>query len=174
MTETTYTLNSKLTRGFTIIELIVVISVVSVLSALGIAGYSKYNDAQIVQSGAQDVATTLNLAKSRALYQVKPSNSGNCLFPNNPIDRYIVEVDLTGSANTYKLLIQCGGGAANDVFQKTLPKNVTFNSAGTTLTSYSFPVLTGGVAASGQIKIELAGGTSKTITVDSVGNIKIQ
>lgn len=157
------------TKGFSLIELLVVVSVIGVLSTLGIAGFSKYNDIQIVQAAANDVATTLNLAKSRALSQVK---LGTCTFLDN-LEKYEVKIDMSGSFNVYQLIIHCSG-FLDTIENKTLPKNVQFITVGTTITSISFPVLAGGVEAGGQVEIGLPGGPTKKILIDSVGGIKIQ
>lgn len=159
----------KTTNGFTLIELIVVISVLGILSVIGIAGYNSFNQSQIIKTSASDVATMLNLAKSRALSQIKLGPVASC-GPSHELRRY--EVRITSPA-TYALVIRCGPPlpASNTVFIdiKGLPKNVTFTSTQTFL----FPVLTGGVTTGGDIVVSGYGHT-RTIKIDSAGGIKIE
>lgn len=161
-------------NGFTIIEILVVISVMGIISALGIAGFSKYNDIQLVQTAANDIANTLNLAKSRALSQVKEGS--NCGTSSDLIE-YRVRFFVTGSADRYRLRISCVDGTS-DILLKFLPKNVTFVECPpapcTSPLIFSFPVLKGGVETAGQIVINGPGGLTKTIDVSLTGEIKIQ
>lgn len=150
-------------NGFTIIELIIVVSVIAILSSLGIAGFNNYNQAQSFQAAASDVVNTFNLAKSRALSQVKLTPV--CAAAD--LGGYEVRI---GLPNTYVLIIHCG--LFEEYIQsenKRLPKNITFVSPA----SFFFPVLTGGVETAGQIQITGYGRT-KTIIIDSVGGVKIQ
>src|SRR3989344_5954196 len=64
---------SKDGAGFTLIELIVVFSIFSILSALGLASFVTYSRAQAVTTERNNLIQTLNVAKSRAQSQVKPS-----------------------------------------------------------------------------------------------------
>lgn len=153
-------------RGFTLIELLVVVSVIAILSALGIAGFKEYNEIQILQGATKDVATMLNQAKSRALSQVKPVNK--C---TGTIEGYLVRLDDDGGvSNRYRLKILCSG--VLDVAEtKLLPTNITFDGVPPDQ-DFFFPVLKGGVETGGTIVLSGYGRT-KTITIDSVGGVKI-
>lgn len=156
------------TNGFTVIEILVVISVMGILTVLGITSFSRYNDAQIVLSAAHDVESVLNQAKSRALSQVKETPPCN----NSALIKYEVQMVLVPPpANKYRLRIHCALGDT-DIYERILPRDITFKSG--TTPSFSFPILTGGVAAAGQVVIGPAVGPTKRIVVDSFGGIKIQ
>lgn len=155
-------------RGFTLIELMVVLSVTAVLGTLGIAGFITYNQIQILQSAANDLATTLNVAKSRALSQVKLGSS--CSASSQILEGYNVDISIINKS--YTLSSRCSGVTSN-LDTKTLPQNVSFKSQDTSLTSFFFPVLSGGVQVAGQIVIT-GFGRDKTITVNSLGGVSIQ
>lgn len=162
-------INFKFNKGFTLIELITVVSVISILSVIGIAGFNNYNQSQILQAAASDVATTLNLAKSRALSQVK---LGAVCTSSNTLEAYEVRLSMSGPFNRYQLVIHCGP-LEHTVDDKALPKNIIFDAAGTSQNFFYFPVLRGGVETGGQIVVS-GYGRSKTILIDSIGGISVQ
>ena len=145
--------------GFTLIELVVVFSIIGILSVLGIAGFNEYNQVQTLQTATNDVATMLNLAKSRALSQVKLNS---ICIPTRPLRGYRV---LLLGTNIYRLRIHCGG-SVRTILEKRLPRNITFGAAGT----FFFPVLKGGVTTSGQVVLSGYGQT-RCIAVSEVGMI---
>ncbi len=162
----------KVSRGFTLIELMVVLSIIAVLGTLGIAGFTAYNKVQILQTSANDLAATLNLARSRALSQVKIGT--NCSNQNNSLDSY--EVQTTSVTNSYSLVIHCSNGLSSFfdvIYSKSLPANISFDVS-TSPISYLFPVLKGGVTASGQIVIKDNNNNHKNIIVNSLGGVSIQ
>ena len=153
-------------KGFTLIELMVVLSVTAVLGTLGIAGFTTYNQIQVLQSATSDVVTILNLAKSRAQSQIKPSalcsSSGN-------LEGYKVEIL---APKNYTLYLRCSG---NDTLvseeAKTLSGDLSFDAS----RSFFFPIQTGGVQVQGTITITHSGNRrSKTVTVNSLGGVGIQ
>ena len=159
-------------NGFTFIELIIVLSVLSILSVVGIAAFSSYASKQNLNIAAADLAATLNLAKSRAYSQVKPT-IGGC-DSNNLLDGY--EVRICGSSScistgkTYEVNVKCGGSFRSPSISSVTAPNLTF----TPPTSFFFPVLKGGVAGGGQtVTITNAQNNTKSVTVDESGNIKI-
>ena len=160
--------NFKFSRGFTLIELMVVLSITAVLGTLGIAGFTTYNQIQILQSATSDVVSVLNLAKSRAQSQIKPSS---LCSSSGSLEGYKVEI-LTPKAYTLYLRCNESGSPVDKLVEektKVLPSDLNFGSN----VSFFFPVQTGGVQTSGQIVIS-GYGRSKTITVNSLGGVSIQ
>lgn len=147
-------------RGFTLIELMVVLSITAVLGTLGIVGFATYNQIQILQSSTSDVATVLNLAKSRAQSQIKPSG---CI---GDLSGYNVVIT---TPRTYTLYARCSTDVKIDEQDKLLPTSLSFNDS----TSFFFPTLIGGVQNLGSIIISGYGRT-KTIWVNSFGGVSIQ
>ncbi|MBI2028736.1 MAG: prepilin-type N-terminal cleavage/methylation domain-containing protein [Candidatus Levybacteria bacterium] len=163
-------------QGFTLIELIVVFSVMSILSAFGIASFNSYNETKVLQNAAIDVANTLNLAKSRALSQVKPNTCGA-----NALEGYGVDML---SNKDYQLIAYCT--TTHIISAGSLPDSVDFEEACSgTDHSFLFPVLEGGVVENSgcscsppicypwQVKL-ISGSDSKLIVIDKLGRIKIQ
>lgn len=144
--------------GFTLIEIMIVFSIIGILSVISIAGFTVFNETQSLQTSASDVASLLNLAKSRALSQVVAS------CPDT-LKGYEVKFSLP---STYELWVRCDVSSIS-IESKKLPKNIEFTSGTTSL--FFFPVITGGGTV-GQIILE-GYGRSKTIDVDEMGNIKI-
>ena len=156
-------------RGFTLIELMVVLSVTAVLGTLGIAGFTTYNQVQILQSATSEVVSVLNLAKSRAQSQIKPSN---LCSSSGSLEGYKVEIL---APKNYTLYLRCNVSESStkdepvDEEAKVLPSDLNFGSN----VSFFFPVQTGGVQTSGQIVIS-GFGRSKTIIVNSLGGVSVQ
>jgi prepilin-type N-terminal cleavage/methylation domain-containing protein len=154
-------------KGFTLIELMVAISITAVLGTLGIVGFTSYNQAQVLQTSANEVVIMLNLAKSRAQSQIKPSSCTNSL------NGYRVAISVPRG---YVLYVSCSGSADPNADMKIieqdkqLPTNLTFGAN----TSFFFPVQTGGVQTQGAISISNSDGKIKTITVNPLGGVSVQ
>ena len=150
--------------GFTLIELIVVFSIMAILSSVGIASFVSYSRSQSIQTAASNLELTLELAKSRASSQVKPSQ---CL---GALSGY--QVDIL-SVTTYSLSVFCP--EVHLVQTVTLPDsgNIKFDLGvgQTTTNSVFFPVITSGVRGSGNI-ILTGYNQSRWVCIDSRGIIK--
>lgn len=149
-------------KGFTLIELMVVLSVTAVLGTLGIAGFVIYNQVQVLQSATSDVVTVLNLAKSRAQSQIKPSG---CI---GGLNGYKVVIT---TPRTYTLYARCSISLDVKIEEqnKLLPASLSFELS----KSFFFPIQTGGVEEDGQIVI-LGYGREKTITINSFGGVSVK
>ena len=153
-------------EGFTLIELVISLTIIAVLSTIGIAAFVNQSRTSALQSGVSDFVSTLNVAKSRAMSQVKPSI---CV---GDLEGYTVTV-VQPATNSFKLYVNCGG---NDfpISAEKFPANVTFGTGNGETTSFSFffSVLTNSVQGAGQVTIK-GYGSSKVVVVDSAGNIKV-
>lgn len=154
-------------RGFTLIELILVFSMIGIISIFGIASFISYNKSQTLNTAVSDVTAMLNLAKSRASSQFKPTG-GNC--DSRPLDGYQVVFTTT----TYSLNAICGGSVDSLTNPaKTLSQPFTFDASRTFL----FHSLSGGVdcaptSCGTAITINgYSGQATKTITVYADGRI---
>ena len=153
-------------KGFTLIELMVVVGITAVLGTLGIGGFANYNQVQVLQTSTNEVVTMLNLAKSRAQSQIKPS--GAC----NPLDGYGVNIV---SNTSYTLVSRCSGSGINGppLSTKTLPRGVSFD-AGSVGKTIFFPTITGGTQGSDNIIVLSGYGQQRFIVIDSLGRVNVQ
>lgn len=150
-------------RGFTLLEIVIVFAVIAILSAIGIAAFVSYSRVQSLQTSASTLSSTLSLARSRAISQAKPTDCGSQILNG-------YKVVLNTAANSYELDAICSNFSYVIQTQK-LPVNITFDAVKTTSTSFYFPVIVNGVIGSGTIYLN-GYGNSKTIVVDSTGDIK--
>jgi len=155
-------------KGFTLLEIVIVLSVLTILSTVGIASFSSGSKAASVDGALNDVVSTLNLARSRAISQVKPAECEGVL------EGYKVIIN---SKSSYSLNLKCTfSNTSISGYPKTLPDNITFNDEAV-LTSFFFPILTGSVEVEkgGANTISILGyGKTKSITVDTVGGITVK
>lgn len=148
--------------------MIVVFSVMSVLSTIAIASFVSYNKVQVLQTATSDLSSTLALAKSQALSQIKPTQCSNLILNG-------YQVVLNVANNSYHLDAVCSSVPCNSAIvmqTSTLPKNVSFDGVKTTSTCFFFPVIVNGVRGTGTIYLNAYGLPPKTVTVDGVGAIK--
>ncbi len=167
-------LNSFDKNGFTLLELLVVFVIIAIISTVSLAAFVSYNKIQTIKSAAFDVISLLQDAKSRTQSQVKPSIAA---CNSNTLDGYEVRIcGLTGSLcntqNTYELHVRCGN-LTSKLSTKTLPANVTFDSATTTSTQFIFKVISGGVDGAGSVGITGYNNTLK-VTVTQQGAIILE
>ena len=162
--------------GFTLIELLVVIAIIGVLTIFTIAGYDNYRKAQILQTASNEVATMLNLARSRAQSQIKPPVTCPNPSPSNTLNGYKVVIT---APKSYALQVSCSASGDKPIVgqSKQLPKDVAFTSVPNP--SFFFPIQTGGVTFVNGNTIVVqyggSGGETKTITVDpALGEVSIQ
>lgn len=148
-------------KGFTLVELMVVLSITAVLGALGLAGFANYNKTQLLQTSTNEVVGILNLAKSRAQSQIKPSDCvGN-------LEGYGVRISLP---NRYALFFRCTDNEVESQI-KLLPSRLEFGVDAI----FFFPVLVGGANQAGQITILSSDSNSqKIIEIDLPGRIIIK
>lgn len=161
-------LNFKLSKGFTLLEIIVVFSVISIVATVGVAAFVNYSKTQSLQVSYLDLKNTLATAKSYSISQVKPAE---CV--TYTLIGYEVNLDIFN--NKYSLIAKCQGF---DKILKTssFPANITFNNSLTTSNSLLFPILSKQVTG-GSITIQLGKNPvcpqdCRTITIDDLGGIR--
>lgn len=162
-----------LSKGFTLLELVVVFSVIAILSTIGIASYTNYSRTQILQQAYFDVFNTVNNARANAASQVKP---GAQCVSTSTLEGYSVTINI--SSRTYTLNVICSS-IVFPILAKTLPTGIVFNSAtdnpATTTTNIIFSVITSGVINPGNIAMSYPSFSSippRVITISSVGRIQ--
>lgn len=150
-------------KGFTLIEIVVAFAVMAVLATVAVASFVNYSKIQVLQIASSELSSTLNLAKSRALSQTKPSSC-----QGQTLNGYKVALSVANSS--YNLYAVCGSFEYKIGETSFLPQNVLFSPMPTS-TSFFFPVIVSGVSGSGTIYLTAYGNT-KSITVDSIGGVR--
>ena len=155
-------------------------SIMAVLSTIGIASFVNYSQSQTLQQAVNDFTTTINTAKARAASQVNDVCSGASL------SGYDVVLTKTAHPTTdhdsYTLNAICNGVKVPIPPTAKFPSGVSFDSSifnpPSSPVTVTFSILTGAVSVVPVLPngIKINGVTaqlSKTISVDSGGNIKI-
>jgi len=161
--------------GFTLIELVVAFSIMAVLSTIGVVSFVNYSRTQTLQQAVNDLATALGTAKSMSVAQITTPNVGGgdlkC-FSGQSFGGYGITTTTGTNPNSYTLYIKCSGVEVPASTSTPLPKNISFGSS--TTTDVFFPILIGGVVGNGGIVLNNSFGLpSKTVNIDSGGNIRV-
>ena len=150
-------------RGFTLVELLVVITLLSTMGLSSIFVFSSYSKSQAIKTGTADFLDLVNKARARAISQVKPSDCGV-----RSLEGYEIWVPVPGTYS--RLSVRCGG-IYYILERRNLPPNVTF-ATGTTSTTF-FNIATGNIAAA-RTYIITGSGNTKTVKIDTIGNVSVQ
>jgi prepilin-type N-terminal cleavage/methylation domain-containing protein len=152
-----------MTRGYSLIELIVVVSILLILSAGVMVGYTNYNQNQQVRQAGLDLKTAFNLARSKALSGERPP-----AITCDALDGYDVTWD--SGSYTYNVEASCDiGSSRQTVFTHTIPSKFVITGMGT---SIRFLPLTQGVSPAGAHIVTISLGTVVySFTVNQNGSI---
>ena len=155
---------SSSNKGFTLIELLLVIALIGILTIASLVGFNNYQQTQIFQTNASAVVEMVNLAKSRALTQVKPTQ---CQSAGKVLRGY--QIHIMPSGTQYRLEAVCD--ASTYVLDtKDLPSSLAFTP--TSQRRILFVVSTGIVNNPGSVSITGFGRTKK-IDVGQTGIISV-
>lgn len=159
-------------RGFTLVELVIVMTIIAILATVSLASLANYSQSQAVKQATYDLQTTMRLAKSYAQSQVKPQSCGASVLNGYRVDICGLAGSTCATTDTYQLSVICGSIATVQTTKK-LPQHVSFQQSGTTSVSYIFPLLTSGVTGAGSVVLN---GFNRTnmVTVSPQGAISIQ
>lgn len=164
-----------ISKGFTLIELIVVFSVMAIISTVGIASFASYNNSQKLKNAALDMKTMLQQARSQASSQVKPNACG--VFQGYEVRVCCVSNGTNCptclASGDYELDAVCSSSPNGVLINSTkLVGGVSVDTADTTARSFLFIPITGGVAQGGKVVLQGANSAKQTITVTSTGVIQ--
>jgi prepilin-type N-terminal cleavage/methylation domain-containing protein len=161
---------SKVSSGFTLIELIFVIATLSLIFGLGYSNYRDFQRRQYLDSAVQMVAADLRLAKEKAISGVKPATAP---CDSKPLEGYTFRRYGTGG---YRIYADCSGWYDVEVKRQNLPTGVTMSSFGGS-NFFVFKSLAKGLDPASDINITLnypgSSVSSQTIVVTSTGEIRV-
>lgn len=155
-------------RGYTLVEILVVVSIIGLLFSIGFAGYRDFGRRQELQGVVKQIQGDLRKTQQMALSGVKPDDS-RC---NNPetLNGYYFRAISSGLA--YTIEAYCTGGSV--IFGETvnLPTGITISIS-------SNPVLFKILGTGTNISLDnvitvtqTATGNSTTVTIGAGGEIK--
>lgn len=133
-----------MTKGFTLVELLIVITIMIIFTGIGIFGLRNFTESRNVTLVAGDFASAVRLAKARAQSQVKPTTP-ECT--NRTLDGY--RLTLTSSGNRYvgyTINPICSNQVSPMVRQGSFPNALTVTA---THTAFTFRTVNGVVEYSG-------------------------
>lgn len=151
----------KFSRGFTMIEMLVVFGLIGFLTVTGLNAFFSYSQNQDYKTAVSDVVYMLNFLRSRAISQAKPP-----VCATATLDGY--EFRYANSGTSYTTYVRCGGNY-HLLESKTLPTNVTFGTSTTTF----FNVTTGTINAVRDIPMS-GYGKSNTIRIETTGVVSVR
>lgn len=108
-------------RGFTLLELLVVVSILVLLFGVGIASFNTFNRRERLKQAALNFKSTLRFAQTRAISAEKPAS---CVTNNSTF----VGIRIEFTSNSYTVKHVCSDGNAGTDEATTLTKGVTFSS----------------------------------------------
>lgn len=158
-------MSATLSRGFTLIELIVVMGVLSAVSTIGFISFSSFQNSQKFQGTVNDVANAIIVLKSRAVSQYRPPAAAT-ICGGASISSYVFSIS-GSSPILYKSVAKCGGSEV-PLSQGELPEGTTANAV-----LYTFHVINGVVDGTADTIVITDGSQTKTLTLDSGGNLSI-
>lgn len=163
------------TRGFTIVEILVVLTTMMVITSMAFAGFYTYSRSQAVEQASQDMKIQIEKAKFNALSRVKPSGLSSGCGDTTTLTEYRFRI----SGSTYSISAICSA-VPQEVETYNLPPDLTFSP---TVNNCEISFLTGtnsvssnnNCAASGNVaNIAITGFTfQRTVRVDNGGNVTI-
>ena len=144
--------------GFTITELMVTIAVVAILASLAIPNFIAWLPNYRLQSGAEDIQSTLQLARITAIKE-----------------NATVKVTFNTAKETYQASVQKSGGPVRIFRTGRMPAGIDIHSAlfggGTFVEFDSKGITINNTDGNAQVRNNL--GRAKTITVYITGNSRI-
>jgi prepilin-type N-terminal cleavage/methylation domain-containing protein len=151
-----------MTKGYTLIELLIVVAIVLIFTGLSLAYYNQYTDETTLRSEAKQVIDVIELAKKKASSS-DTEGDNICVLSDYRL--------VVAAPNKYSLQWQCAGDASpSTVKEYTLANGLSFGGDITII----FKPMTAGVSfePSGQNQIDIRHlGLDKhiAITVSSAG-----
>ncbi|OGM23307.1 hypothetical protein A2961_04345 [Candidatus Woesebacteria bacterium RIFCSPLOWO2_01_FULL_39_21] len=121
-------------KGFTIVEILVVTVVLGIIFLVGTASYRDFSRRQVLESAVRQVRSDLNLAREWASSGRKPDDP-LCTGVSESLSAYIFE--RTGGVgngcigawrNNYRINASCTGGDVLDIKVANLPQSLCLNN----------------------------------------------
>lgn len=139
-----------LSRGYTIVELIVVSGIFLLLTGGLLANYTSFNETQKLRQASSTLKTTLRLAQTKAVAGEKPTSACATLVGHQ----------VTFTASTYSLQPVCSAGPVGVISTSSLPTGVAFFPIPTAMT---YEALQGTTTLSGTTPITLVGSSKSYV-----------
>ena len=151
----------SISKGFTLVELLVVLIILGVLTTLGITTYNRFHEGQVLVLATRKLKSNLQAAQTKAMTNKQPL-SGCTNFSGYSV---IFE------DSSYRIAASCDEGEI-DPETFSLPNNIVLNSGAS---SVLFKVRPGGTNLASDLSLEYAHettGDTISVTITSTGEIR--
>jgi len=118
---------TRLKKGFTLIEMMVVISIIAIIFSISVSSYVTFNRNQILQQAAEGVRSDLRLAQNKALAGQDPSSS--CSAPHT-----LLGYRFSISGSSYSISVFCSSDDPSEPIRTPI-KTVDLSSQNITLST---------------------------------------
>jgi prepilin-type N-terminal cleavage/methylation domain-containing protein len=160
-------------KGFTLLELIITMAILAIVAGIAYPMFQRYAINGNLKTAARDLASDFAQLKERAISGDRDANN-----PANIVIR-MYRISLNVGGNSYQLQ-QCDNpgspcGGWTTIQNKNLSayaNDVTFDSAGTTVTNYTFQ--TRGTVNMGTVVLRNSRNSTATITTNITGRTNVQ
>ena len=144
-----------MTKGFTLLEVIVVIAILAILSTIDISSYFLFQKTVDLNDTAQQMAETLRLAQSNTV-------------SSNQNSQYGVYFDSTASPNKYVFFKGADYASKDPAYTKVfaLPGEIEFSQINFTGNQTVFQKVNGSASNAGSVVLQMKSDASKTVTVN--------
>jgi len=163
-------------KGFTLIEILVVLTITSVLAGIGFASFAAYSRSQQISQAAGNIRLLFNQARFNAISVVNSNRNIEEEIYTCPgsLEGYSVVMGSGLESNAVFLTQDCVGEEPVRIKSVVLPKGFEFIEDQAMCTTVHFQSLSSTVAGV-PCEIEIEGfANSKTIAIDIAGNPSVK
>lgn len=164
----------KSKHGFTLLELTIVFGIIGLLSVIGFSSFTSYSRKQVLDQGATQVRSALEVARFNALSKVKPQICDD-RYPLSGYEFMLCDGSDPTCAGDYEVRAQCTpapGETSTTITSGTLPEAVQLIPSAETCSKISYSVITGYMNSSCEIILSAYTSTRKVV-VDNLGNVSV-
>ena len=151
-------------KGFSLVELIIVMALIGIVAAIAAPNFTKYRDNSNLREAARDISSDIQLYKQRAIAE----NVRYRITFNSGANNYVVQRTTTLAPNVFNTLLTKGIGAGNAI-ETSAAASFGGNSYVTFLPRGTIEETTGSLTLRHKTRLSTA-----TINVSMMGRTNVQ